>query len=481
MSQLSPPVPSGEVAASRIRRAVALPGAGESAGTTVTAEPSAASSPGTPSPSALAPQAGTDAEPAASVAEAERSSRNRLGSRLAALTPRRSGGADEPAVTAPRGPEAGLSAAVVGRAGSAAPGRERAAAAERQPGRVPHKPVFVAAAVAGAVLAAVPFLPQRGGTAVYEGKDGVGPVASFAAEDDEAVFPNGRSSSLPLDDAEGRYGVPTPEVRAPGENRADVPKVRTGTTGTERKPGSAEGEGREGSRKTSEADRPSHEADRRSHRTPVLVGASAGDGRQEREGARTKPSAEHRAVSAHTAGKSSGSVSPDGKTVAGTSTASVLRADSTGRTDPSQQAKQPATLKEPVQQPAARTVAARPPVMDQPVTGQPVERLVRATHVLRPGQPLNSGGAALSMEADGNLVVRDGTGVVRWAANTAGLGDRAVFQADGNLVVVDAAGEAVWTTGTAGNPGASLVVRTSGGVQIRTASGAVLWSAGATG
>jgi hypothetical protein len=47
--------------------------------------------------------------------------------------------------------------------------------------------------------------------------------------------------------------------------------------------------------------------------------------------------------------------------------------------------------------------------------------------------------------------------------------------------VVDAAGEAVWTSGTAGNPGASLVVQTSGGVQIRTASGAVLWSAGATG
>lgn len=481
MSQLSPPVPSGEAAASRIRRAVALPGAGESAGTAVTAEPSAASPPGTPGPSVPAPRAGTDTEPAAPVAEAERSSRNRLGSRLAALAPRRSGGDDEPAVTAPRGPEAGLSAAVAGRAGSTAPGRERAAAAERQPGRVPHKPVFVAAAVAGAVLAAVPFLPQRGGTAVYEGKDGVGPVATFAAEDDEAAFPNGRSSSLPLDDAEGRYGVPAPEaqrpeVRAPGENRADVPKVRTGTTGTEKKPGSAaaEGEGREGSRKTSEADRPSH-------RTPVLVGASAGDGRQEREGAGKKPSAERRAVSAHTAKKSSGSVSPDGKTVAGTSTASVLRADSTGRTDPSRQAKQPTTLKEPVQQPAARTIAARPPVMDQPVTGQPVERLVRATHVLRPGQPLNSGGAALSMEADGNLVVRDGSGVVRWAANTAGLGDRAVFQADGNLVVVDAAGEAVWTSGTAGNPGASLVVQTSGGVQIRTASGAVLWSAGATG
>ncbi|MCI4146687.1 hypothetical protein [Streptomyces sp. MMS20-AI2-20] len=102
--------------------------------------------------------------------------------------------------------------------------------------------------------------------------------------------------------------------------------------------------------------------------------------------------------------------------------------------------------------------------------------MISGTHVFRAGQPTRAGAASLSMEPDGNFVVRDGSGVVRWAANTASLGDRAVFQSDGNLVVVATDGTTVWHSGTAGYPGAELVLQESGRLVIRAASGAVLWS-----
>ncbi|MFI5753523.1 hypothetical protein ACIBBE_49065 [Streptomyces sp. NPDC051644] len=107
--------------------------------------------------------------------------------------------------------------------------------------------------------------------------------------------------------------------------------------------------------------------------------------------------------------------------------------------------------------------------------------VITGTHVIWAGQPVYAGGATLSMEPDGNFVIRDSTGVVRWTAKTATMGDRAVFQDDGNLVVVAADGRAVWSSGTAGNPGALLLVQETGRVLIRSAGGAALWSAGAFG
>lgn len=102
--------------------------------------------------------------------------------------------------------------------------------------------------------------------------------------------------------------------------------------------------------------------------------------------------------------------------------------------------------------------------------------VVTGTHVVQEGQPVVAGGARLSMEPDGNFVVRDGSGVVRWAANTATLGSRAVFQGDGNLVVVTADGRAVWHSATGGNPGARLILQKSGRMLITSATGVLLWS-----
>ncbi|MBQ0891102.1 hypothetical protein KBZ94_40375 [Streptomyces sp. RM72] len=127
--------------------------------------------------------------------------------------------------------------------------------------------------------------------------------------------------------------------------------------------------------------------------------------------------------------------------------------------------------------------APRDTVKPVPRTTQPVRTgsVVVGTHVFRAGAPVRAGAASVSMEPDGNFVVRDGSGVVRWAANTASLADRAVFQSDGNLVVVAADGTTVWHSGTAGHPGAELVLQESGRLLIRSATGAVLWSTGGGG
>ncbi|MFI8008030.1 hypothetical protein [Streptomyces sp. NPDC086010] len=123
---------------------------------------------------------------------------------------------------------------------------------------------------------------------------------------------------------------------------------------------------------------------------------------------------------------------------------------------------------------------AKPPKATPTVPTQkplPAGTVVDGTIVLRQGQKVSAGTASLSMESDGNLVIRDGSGVVRWAANTAGLGDRAVFREDGALVVLSSAGSAVWSSGTAGNVGAHLILQKTGRLMIMSASGSLLWGA----
>ncbi|MDX3849461.1 hypothetical protein [Streptomyces sp. AK02-01A] len=126
--------------------------------------------------------------------------------------------------------------------------------------------------------------------------------------------------------------------------------------------------------------------------------------------------------------------------------------------------------------------AGRDPGTTRPTPRQtpaaPAGTVIAGPHVMRMGAPVRAGAAELSMEPDGNFVVRDGSGIVRWAANTATLGSRAVFQGDGNLVVVADDGTRVWQSGTAGHPGAKMVLQESGLLLIRSASGVLLWSSG---
>ncbi len=140
----------------------------------------------------------------------------------------------------------------------------------------------------------------------------------------------------------------------------------------------------------------------------------------------------------------------------------------------------------------APSVRSSPPRTDPPATTEPVVgapdtpedepgyagTVVDGTYVIDEGRPVVAEDARMSMEPDGNFVVRDGSGVVRWAANTALLGSRAVFQGDGNLVVVAADGRTVWHSATHGNPGARLILQNSGRMLIVSAAGALLWSTG---
>lgn len=457
--------PGAAAAPARIRRAVTLPGPdGEQPERTpvrsdVTSPPVTSSS-GTAS----------SAQPPAGASQASGQARAWLGARLTSRpsrTPdtgvRPESGAAEPSALTAFVPDAEG-------AGRRNARRETAAGAAQQ-SRTVHKPVLVAAAVAGAVLAAVPFIPQRGGTANYEGQ-GASPVATFASEGG-AKEPDGQSSSLPLDDAGDSRGVPAVPLPAPSEPDRDP---AAGTRGTGKSTGS------EGSREHANTGTDERDPGRRD---PARRYVSAVSGGPASGGSIAEEKARH-ATTAH-----DGAGRTPRRTVL-----STLAAKSSG-TARTVQAKQAAQSEQPVQKKApaqadrrqtqadetARTTTPTvTPVSkkaeDKEVVGRPVERVIAATYVLNPGQPVTSGGTGLSMEADGNLVVRDDTGVVRWAANTAGLGHHAVFQADGNLVVVAADGRAVWSSGTAGNPGASLAVQTSGRVLIRSAGGATLWSVG---
>lgn len=108
-----------------------------------------------------------------------------------------------------------------------------------------------------------------------------------------------------------------------------------------------------------------------------------------------------------------------------------------------------------------------------------------ARAILAPGKVLAVGGrlrnqngvdlpwAELTMQPDGNLVLRYGAELV-WSSGTRVAGSRLVMQSDGNAVVLAPSGAAVWSTGTAGHPGSVLLV---GGVRnIQISGGSTWWS-----
>ena len=81
----------------------------------------------------------------------------------------------------------------------------------------------------------------------------------------------------------------------------------------------------------------------------------------------------------------------------------------------------------------------------------------------------------LTSQADGNLVLKDETGRVRWSTNTQRTGYYSVWQEDGNLVVYDRRQRPVWASNT-GGIGAYLVLQTDGNLVIYNASDAPIWA-----
>lgn len=85
----------------------------------------------------------------------------------------------------------------------------------------------------------------------------------------------------------------------------------------------------------------------------------------------------------------------------------------------------------------------------------------------------------LVMQTDGNLVYYRSNGTARWTSQTSGWpGGFAVMQTDGNFVVYSSSGQAVWNTGTV-SAGAYLSLQDDGNIVVRRASDAAsLWDIG---
>ena len=99
---------------------------------------------------------------------------------------------------------------------------------------------------------------------------------------------------------------------------------------------------------------------------------------------------------------------------------------------------------------------------------------------LTQGQSLGSqdGRYSLTVQADGNVVLSQTGGVVRWSSGTFGNpGASLAMQADGNLVLYSSAHVALWSSGTWSHPGASVLLQTDGNLVVYAAGGqTALWA-----
>lgn len=100
---------------------------------------------------------------------------------------------------------------------------------------------------------------------------------------------------------------------------------------------------------------------------------------------------------------------------------------------------------------------------------------IGAGSALRAGQFLTGkGGETLTMQADGNLVLRRGAAAI-WYTRTYGHGGAFTsLNPDGNVVVYAADRRALWSSGPAG-AGAGLSLGPDGNVALRNARGVVTW------
>ncbi|MEU3186694.1 hypothetical protein ABZ707_21195 [Streptomyces sp. NPDC006923] len=447
--------------------------------------------------------------------------------------------------------EAGLPGAAAVSAGARTAGAAQAAgrpgATATQTGRG-GRPLFVAAAVAGAVLATVPFIHGRGGTTNYEGLGQAVPIASLSPDGDGNLMaePDGNASSMPLQDtsagtqepivpqpqispvfrpgsksgvasgpAEGAFDLGNEAALAPGGHGPLVgPRLYTDqrglgpTVGSPTGPSPAVPDGKDGpllgkglglalpasgdkpedektepkGSKPVEADDASRPEEKRKTVTEdapatstsvSLLSAKSSDATEAKPAVKTEAKPAVKTADKATATSEDTSVATQRK-------ATVKAATSAKEATPVKaEVKSAAVKATPVKATAAR--AATPVKAATPVSAATPEwgtRVVQATTVIGPGESVASNRMRITMGTNGNLVISDENGVVRWSSHTEGRGYKAVFQADGHFVVYTQDNQTAWSSGTAGNPGAQLVIQGDGNVTIQSASGAGLWSAG---
>jgi hypothetical protein len=87
----------------------------------------------------------------------------------------------------------------------------------------------------------------------------------------------------------------------------------------------------------------------------------------------------------------------------------------------------------------------------------------------------------LIMQLDGNLVLYRDAWVPLWSTSTFGSGHRALFQPDANLVVYGSDWTSLWASHSNGHWGGDLTVENDGNLVIRDVTGKTVWTTGTGG
>ncbi|MEV0408524.1 bulb-type lectin domain-containing protein [Actinoallomurus sp. NPDC050550] len=104
-------------------------------------------------------------------------------------------------------------------------------------------------------------------------------------------------------------------------------------------------------------------------------------------------------------------------------------------------------------------------------------RVVRGTSVLNPGQSVHTNRIRLTLQTDGDLVLRNEHNAVVWSTGTHAPDTHVVFQGDGNFVLYSNSNQTLWSSRTDGHIGATLVLQADGNVTI-IYNGKALWATG---
>lgn len=118
----------------------------------------------------------------------------------------------------------------------------------------------------------------------------------------------------------------------------------------------------------------------------------------------------------------------------------------------------------------------------KPDTPSPSDRhwqklTIRATYVLNPGGSVRTNRIRLTLQTNGDLVLRNERNTIVWSTGTRASGTHAVFQADGNFVLYSRDNSTLWSSRTDGHDGAILVLQPDGNMTILDRSD-VLWATG---
>ncbi|MER7183284.1 hypothetical protein ABT404_28080, partial [Streptomyces hyaluromycini] len=374
------------------------------------------------------------------------------------------------------------------------------AAAHRRPGRTAAghsgrlgRWPMVAAAFAGAVLVSTPFV-HNSGTKNVTGMESTGKATADSYASDMPTYEPNDGPASPL--------VPEPEsdtppvvtgsgkdfVAAGGDTVVDD---GTGTTPhtlksqspakTDGKPAKSAGAPADGGERTGKDQRQPADPQKG---VPLSLGVSAGlpggDSSTDSATAALQPrvgeplKARTDAVEPVKATTNAVKADTVRSAVARPATVKSTRTSTTkSTTTRSTGTKQTEATDKPEAKPEAKPVKAAAPVTHDWST-----KVVNSTYVLDAGDSVASNRMRITLRSNGNLVISDENGVVRWSSGTSGAGNHAVFQADGNFVVYSSDNRTLWSSGTAGNDGAELVIQADGNVAILSAGDATLWAAG---